>query len=239
NLLQQSKKLQVSNQELEQFAYVASHDLQEPLRMVTSFLTLIENKYNDKLDEKGREYIKFAVEGAKNMRQIILSLLSFSLITDNETGYENIALSEIINEVNLLQSKLISDKKAIIIIDNLPDVYAPRQYMIQLFQNIISNALKYSNNNVSCVIKITSKNHKNYFVVSVADNGIGIDKEYFDKIFVIFQRLHHEDEYQGNGMGLAITKKIMEKLNGKIWVESAIGLGSTFNIMIPKNNKKT
>lgn len=239
NLLQQTKKLHVSNQELEQFAYVASHDLQEPLRMVTSFLTLIENKYNDKLDEKGRGYIKFAVEGAKNMRQIILSLLSFSLITDNETGYEDIDLSDIINEVNLLQSRLISDKKAIIIFDNLPAVYAPRQYMIQLFQNLISNALKYSNNNVQCIIKITSKNHKNYFVVSVADNGIGIEKEYFDKIFVIFQRLHQQDEYQGNGMGLAITKKIMEKLNGKIWVESKIGFGSTFNIMIPKNNKKT
>ena len=239
NLVQQSKKLQVSNQELEQFAYVASHDLQEPLRMVASFLTLIESKYNDKLDEKGRGYIKFAVEGAKKMRQIILSLLSFSLVTDDETGYEDILLTDIINEVTILQSRFISDKRAIIAVDNLPTIYAPRQYLIQLFQNVISNALKYSKDDVQCVIKITAKNYKNHAVISVADNGIGIDKEYFDKIFVIFQRLHRHDEYQGNGMGLAITKKIMEKLNGKIWVESKIGFGSTFNIMIPKKSKKT
>ena len=213
--------------------------MQEPLRMVASFLTLIESKYNDKLDEKGRGYIKFAVEGAKKMRQIILSLLSFSLVTDDETGYEEIPLADIIKEVTILQSRFISDKKAIIAVDNLPTIYAPRQYLIQLFQNVISNALKYSKDDVQCVIKITAKNYKNHAVISVADNGIGIDKEYFDKFFVIFQRLHRHDEYQGNGMGLAITKKIMEKLNGKIWVESKIGFGSTFNIMIPKKSKKT
>ncbi len=238
DLLKQTKKLHISNEELEQFAYVASHDLQEPLRMVTSFLTLIENKYHDKLDDKGLGYIKFAVEGAKNMRQIILDLLNFSRISDNESSFENIELAEIINDVCLMQSKLISEKNAKIQFEDLPNIYSIRHYLIQLFQNLISNALKYSKQNVPLQIIISSKNYKTHYLLSVTDNGIGIEKEYFDKIFVIFQRLHRKDEYQGNGMGLAITKKIMDKLNGKIWVDSELGIGSTFNIMIPKKNKK-
>ena len=241
NLLKQTKKLHISNEELEQFAYVASHDLQEPLRMVTSFLTLIERKYNDKLDEKGLEYIRFAVEGAKNMRQIILDLLNFSRISDNQDdtiNYETINLEEIIKDVCLLQSKLINEKKAQIIFKNLPKLFSTRHYLTQLFQNIISNALKYSKDEVPLKIKISSKSFKTYYLISITDNGIGIEKEYFDKIFTIFQRLHTKDEYQGNGMGLAIAKKIVDKFNGKIWVESELGVGSTFYVMIPKINDK-
>ena len=202
------------------------------------FLTLIEKKYHDKLDVKGLEYIKFAVEGAKNMRQIILDLLHFSRIADNDANYENIELSEIISDVCLLQSKLITDKKAEITFDKLPVVFSIRHYLLQLLQNLIGNALKYGKTNVPVQIKITSKNYKTYYEIAISDNGIGIEQEYFDKIFVLFQRLHRKDEYQGNGMGLAITKKIMDKLNGKIWVTSEMGVGSTFYITIPKKNKK-
>ena len=234
NLINQTQKLNISNEELEQFAYVASHDLQEPLRMVTSFLTLIEKKYHDKLDDKGLQYINFAVEGAKNMRQIILDLLNFSRIADNQDAYQYIDLSDIIKDVCSLQSKLINEKRAQINFENLPSIYSTRHYLIQLFQNLISNALKYSTEERAVQIDISSKSLKSHYLISVKDNGIGIEEEYFDKIFIIFQRLHTKEQFQGNGMGLAITKKIVEKLNGKIWVESEHGKGSTFYIQIPK-----
>lgn len=234
NLLNQTKKLHISNEELEQFAYVASHDLQEPLRMVTSFLTLLEKKYRDKLDEKGIQYINFAVDGAKNMRQIILDLLNFSRVSNEDAGFENFELSDVVKDVCMLQSKLIKEKNATFIIGNLPTLYSVRHYLNQLFQNIISNALKYSREEVPLEIKIDSIEYKTHYQLSVKDNGIGIEKEYFEKIFIIFQRLHDKEEYQGNGMGLAIAKKIMDKLNGRIWVESQPGKGSVFYMIIPK-----
>lgn len=235
DLIKQKGELITSNKELEQFAYVASHDLQEPLRMVTSFLTLLEKRYNDVLDEKGLNYINFAVEGAKNMRRIILDILEFSRINNNnEEKYEFIDLKEIITDISLLQGKLIKEKKAKIIFEELPKVYSIRHYLMQLFQNIISNALKYSKENVPLQIIIYSEEHTNYYQIAIKDNGIGIEEEYFEKIFIIFQRLHGKEKYEGNGMGLAIAKKIVDKLNGKIWVESQAGIGSTFYINIPK-----
>lgn len=234
DLNKQKAELITSNKELEQFAYVASHDLQEPLRMVTSFLTLIEKRYNHALDEKGLKYINFAVEGAKNMRQIILDILEFSRINNHEENYELIDLKDIIKDISLLQGKLIKEKKAKIIFDELPKVYSIRHYLIQLFQNIISNALKYSKEDIPLQIIINSKEYNDYYQISINDNGIGIEEEYFEKIFIIFQRLHGKNQYQGNGMGLAIAKKIVDKLNGEIWVKSKAGIGSTFYINIPK-----
>ena len=235
DLIKQKGELITSNKELEQFAYVASHDLQEPLRMVTSFLTLLEKRYKDVLDEKGLNYINFAVEGAKNMRRIILDILEFSRINNNnEEKYEFIDLKEIITDISLLQGKLIKEKKAKIIFEELPKVYSIRHYLMQLFQNIISNALKYSKENVPLQLIINSEEHTNYYQIAIKDNGIGIEEEYFEKIFIIFQRLHGKEKYEGNGMGLAIAKKIVDKLNGKIWVESLAGIGSTFYINIPK-----
>lgn len=234
DLNKQKIELITSNKELEQFAYVASHDLQEPLRMVTSFLTLLEKRYNDVLDEKGLKYINFAVDGAKNMRQIILDILEFSRINDHQENYELIDLKDIIRDISLLQGKLIKEKRAEILFEELPKVYATRHYLIQLFQNIISNALKYSKDEVPLQIIIKSKEYNDYYQISIKDNGIGIEDEYYEKIFIIFQRLHGKDKYQGNGMGLAIAKKIVDKLNGKIWVKSQVGIGSTFYINIPK-----
>lgn len=236
DLSKQKAELITSNKELEQFAYVASHDLQEPLRMVTSFLTLIEKRYNTTLDEKGLKYINFAVEGAKRMRQIILDILEFSRLNNNnnEENYESIDLKDIINDISLLQSKLVKEKKAKIIFEALPQVYSVRHYLMQLFQNIISNALKYAKEDVPLQIIINSKEYNNHYQIGISDNGIGIEEEYFEKIFIIFQRLHGKEKYEGNGMGLAITKKIVDKLNGKIWVKSQVGIGSTFYINIPK-----
>jgi PAS domain S-box-containing protein len=234
DLIKQKTELIKSNKELEQFAYVASHDLQEPLRMVTSFLTLIEKRYNPVLDDKGQKYINFAVEGAKNMRKIILDILEFSRINNNVEKYEFIDLKDIIKDVTLLQGKLIKEKKAKIIFEELPKVYSIQHYLMQLFQNIIGNALKYSKENVPLIITIKSKEYNNFYQIAINDNGIGIEEEYFEKIFIIFQRLHGKDQYQGNGMGLAIAKKIVDKLNGKIWVKSKPGIGSTFYINIPK-----
>ena len=235
NLNEQKAELVTSNKELEQFAYVASHDLQEPLRMVTSFLTLLEKRYIGVLDEKGLSYINFAVDGAKRMRQIILDILEFSRINTNDDGnYESVDLKEIIDEISLLQSKLIKEKKAKIIFEERSDVYSVRHYLMQLFQNIISNALKYSKEDIPLQIIIKSEEFDDFYQIAITDNGIGIEQEYFEKIFIIFQRLHGKEKYDGNGMGLAIVKKIVDKLNGKIWVESQVDVGSTFYINIPK-----
>ena len=234
NLQTHSKQLAISNAELEQFAYVASHDLQEPLRMVTSFLTLLEQKYSNVIDDKGKNYIGFAVDGAKRMRQIILDLLEYSRAGKKEEDKEELDLNDLLNEIKILLRKKIEEKKAVFIIDQLPHINTHRSPLRQVFQNLISNALKYSSDEISVEVHITVRELKDHWQFAVADNGIGIETEYFEKIFIIFQRLHNKDEYSGTGMGLAITKKIIEKLGGKIWVESKEGKGSTFYFTIAK-----
>jgi PAS domain S-box-containing protein len=229
------QQLLVSNAELEQFAYIASHDLQEPLRMVTSFLTQIERKYSNIIDEKGKKYIYFAVDGAKRMRQIILDLLEFSRIGKAEDKVETVDLNELMNETLTLYSQKIKEKNAAISFQHLPAIKASRSSMRQVFQNLVSNCLKYSNNTgLTPEIKITAVTVGQDWQFAVSDNGIGIDPTYFDKIFIIFQRLHNKDEYSGTGIGLAVTKKIIENLGGKIWVESEEGKGSTFYFTINK-----
>ncbi len=235
NLEKINNDLAVSNQELEQFAYVASHDLQEPLRMVTSFLTQLERKYNDQLDDKAHQYINFAVDGAKRMRLIILELLEFSRVGRLNVQKEPIDLNALIGEVCLLQKKSIEEKSAEIQVGPLPVIVSERAPLLQVFQNLVSNALKYSKDAVPPVISIRSEELADSWIFSVKDNGIGIDEEYFDKIFVIFQRLHGRNEYSGTGIGLAIVKKIVENLGGRIWVQSEPGKGSVFSFSIPKS----
>jgi light-regulated signal transduction histidine kinase (bacteriophytochrome) len=232
------QQLLISNAELEQFAYVASHDLQEPLRMITSFLTQLEKKYNDVLDERGKQYIYFAVDGAKRMRQIILDLLEFSRIGRAEDKMELLDLNELVNEILILHRKQIKEKKAVISINNLPKLITSKNYMRQVFQNLISNCLKYTSTQDGIIpeISISAESFENHWQFSIADNGIGIDPQYFDKIFIIFQRLHNKDEYSGTGIGLAITKKIIENLGGNIWVKSEEGKGSTFYFTIAKQD---
>jgi len=234
NLQDQSVRLAESNTELEQFAYVASHDLQEPLRMVTSFLKLLEKKYGETLDDSGKKYIHFAVDGANRMRQIILDLLEYSRVGRSNGNKESLDLNKIINEINSLFRKQIEEKQATILIGELPKIYGYEAPVRQIFQNLIGNALKYSRKNIQARIEIKAVDLKEHWQFSVADDGIGISKEYFDKIFIIFQRLHSKEEFSGTGIGLAITKKIIENMGGKIWITSEQDKGSTFHFTIQK-----
>lgn len=228
------RDLEISNKELEQFAYVASHDLQEPLRMITSFLTLLEKKYKENLDEKGRSYINYAVDGAKRMRDIILDLLEFSRIGNIVEAKKKVNANDLIEEVLKLNSKVIQEKQAQIQVAPLPEIVCHPSAMIQVFQNLISNALKYQAEGVKPEISIDYTDKGKYWEFRVRDNGIGIDKEYAEKIFIIFQRLHQKEQYSGSGIGLAICKKIVEIHGGKIWVDSSLGQGSTFFFTITK-----
>lgn len=233
-LEKQTIELSVSNRELEQFAFIASHDLQEPLRMVTSFLALLEKKYLDSLDDDGKKYIHFAVDGAKRMRQLILDLLEYSRVCKVENDLNKVDLGNIIEEIRILFRAKIAEVSGEIIIGHIPIIHAQQVPLRQVFQNLISNALKYSKSGVHAEIHIECNELPQDWQFSVADNGIGIDNAYLDKIFILFQRLHKKNEYSGTGIGLAICKKIIENLGGKIWVNSNPGLGSIFYFTIPK-----
>ncbi len=234
NLKKTAQDLAISNGELEQFAYIASHDLQEPLRMITSFLTRIEKNYNNLLDEKGKQYIHFAVDGAKRMRQIILDLLEFSRVGRFDRQLEQVHVNEVVEEVVSLYQKQIEETSAVIRFANLPVVKSFRSPLRQVIQNLIGNALKYQESNVKPVIHVEAEEMKDHWKFLIKDNGIGIEPDYYDRIFNIFQRLHNKEEYSGTGIGLAIVKKIVEAMGGKIWIEANEQKGSTFIFTIPK-----
>jgi len=234
-LLTVSEELKRSNIELEQFAYIASHDLQEPLRMVTSYLQLLEKRYKDKLDQDAQDFIDYAVDGSKRMRTLILSLLEYSRI-NRVKPFENIDLNILLKEVLENLSTSIKENKAIIRIDKLPTIKGDPVLITQLFQNLIENGIKFRNSKNPEII-ISGKQINGEYLFSVKDNGIGIAEEYMDKLFVIFKRLHSNEKYPGTGMGLAICKKIVEKHGGKIWVESEVGKGSTFYFTIKEKKE--
>jgi len=238
DLKKKTKELEYSNTELEQFAYVASHDLQEPLRMVTSFLSQLEKKYGDVLDEKGKKYIYFATDGAKRMRQLILDLLEFSRVGRTEDSLEEVDFNSLINEILPLYRKNIEELNAKVNFERLPTLLVYKTPVRQVFQNLLGNSLKYHREGVAPLIGISSKETKTAVEFSVKDNGIGIDPEYFNQIFIIFKRLHNRDHYPGTGMGLAITKKIIENMGGRIWVDSREGEGSVFHFTIPKHTNR-
>jgi light-regulated signal transduction histidine kinase (bacteriophytochrome) len=234
NLQRQAKELAISNAELEQFAYVASHDLQEPLRMITGFLTQFEKKYAETIDDTGKKYIGFAVDGSKKMRQIIHDLLDFSRVGRTEDKIEKVDLQEIVNDISAIYSGQVLEKKIIINSDDLPALHTFKAPIRQVFQNLIDNGIKYQKPGQLPVIDICHIERDKYWEFSIKDNGIGINKEFFDKIFIIFKRLHDTEVYPGTGMGLAVTKKIIENMGGKIWVESEEGSGSTFYFTVLK-----
>ena len=229
------KQLSQKNDELEQFSYIASHDLQEPLRMISGFLKQIENKYNDKLDEKGKQYIHFAVDGAQRMHRIILDLLEYSRAGKIEAAKEKVDVNNFFVEINTLFQRQIKETGATISCTNLPVLFTHRTLLEQVFQNLISNALKYCGTVNKLKISISSKDIGSHWLFAVEDNGIGIDPEYSKKIFVIFQRLHSKNEYSGTGLGLAICQKVIEYLGGEIWVESNLGEGSIFYFTVLKD----
>jgi len=227
-------QLQKKNEDLEQFAYIASHDLQEPLRMVTGFLTQLEKKYEGQLDEKAQQYIYYASNGAKRMHQIIVDLLEYSRAGRSLGDATSTDVGEVLQEVLLLLSKRIQETNADIRIGAMPVLTVPPAALRQLFQNLLDNAMKYQPDGQQPRIRIDATEKMNEWEFRIADNGIGISPEYFERIFLIFQRLHQREEYSGTGVGLAICKKIVETLQGKIWIESIEGSGSDFYFTIPK-----
>lgn len=227
-------ELQTSNTELERFAYVASHDLQEPLRMVSSFLHLLEKKLEGKLDDSNKEYIKFAVDGAERMKRLIQDLLQYSRVGTSKESITTVDCNEVMNTVQTILSLSIQETNATIQVKKLPVIKAVQPQIQQLFQNLVGNALKY-HSDAPPVIEVGCTDKELYWEFYVKDNGIGIDPKFFDKVFIIFQRLHNRTEYAGTGIGLAICKKIIEKHGGTIRIESAIDKGATFYFTIPKN----
>jgi signal transduction histidine kinase len=226
-LEQRSNDLMRNVQELEKFAYVASHDLQEPLRTITSYIQLLQKKFSDKLDGEANEFMEFVVNGSKRMKTLINDLLEYSRINSAESKQEKIDCNDILFEVIQNLQNSIKDSDAKIEIDELPVIKANKMHMVQLFQNLVGNSIKFKSERQP-VIKVKSKKIEGYYLFSVEDNGIGIKKEYSTKIFEIFQRLHSMQHYPGTGIGLAICMKIVQKLGGEIWMESEFGKGTTF-----------
>jgi PAS domain S-box-containing protein len=227
-------ELSLSNEELERFAYVVSHDLQEPLRMVTAFMSLLKKKYENVLDDKGREYIHYAVDGGVRMRKIILDLLEYSKLSKLESENKEVDVIKVIENVLLLNRKVINESNAKIDYENIPKIFTSGIALQHIFQNLISNAIKYRKKNVKPLIQIKFSDSKTHWKFSVSDNGIGIKKEFSDKIFVIFQRLQTDAKLSGTGIGLSICKKIVENHGGEIWVESEEGKGSVFHFTLKK-----
>ena len=219
--------LQRSNQELEQFAYVASHDLQEPLRMVGSYVQLLARRYQGKLDADADEFIGFAVEGAKRMQRLIHDLLIFSRVGRDGDALSVVDCNEILATVGKHLERAIEESQATLVVESLPKVHGNPSQLIQLFQNLLANAIKFQDQ-VPPRIQVSAKRQGSDWVFAVSDNGIGIDPQYFEKIFIIFQRLHDKRNYPGTGIGLALAKKIVEHHGGKIWIESIPGQGTTF-----------
>lgn len=233
-LKQRADELTASNVELERFAYIASHDMQEPLRMVTSFLQLFKKKYENQIDETAEQYIHYAMDGAERMKKLIMDLLEYSRVGSNKDDFSQINTNELLLEVVNVFIDKVQESNAKIEIGSLPNLVANRTQLFQLFQNFIGNALKYhSGQNIHVQIKGEEK--ETHYLFSVSDNGIGIKPIFFEKIFILFQRLHHKNEYSGTGIGLAICKKIIERHHGKIWVNSEPGKGSSFFFTISKN----
>ncbi|MBC7474832.1 MAG: response regulator [Candidatus Sericytochromatia bacterium] len=238
DLAKRTEDLARVNDELKQFAYIASHDLQEPLRMVSSYTRLLAKRYKDKLDDDANDYINFAVDGAVRMQKLIDSLLYYSRVGTLLKKLKTIALNEIVENVKFNLQLLIEETHATITSDALPELKSDSTQMTQLFQNLMSNSLKYVKEGVEPIINISVKKRNSDWLFSITDNGIGIDKDDYERVFIVFQRLHSKNEYSGTGMGLAICKKIIEYHNGQIWLESEIGKGSTFYFTLPQHTQQ-
>ena len=224
--------LKRSNAELEQFAYIASHDLQEPLRMITSYMQIIEEDYKGKLDADADQYIAFTVEGAKRMQTLIDDLLAYSRVGTRGEPFIPTSMNSVLSKAIANLQVAIEESHAVVTHDQLPTVLGDESQLIQLFQNLLGNAIKFRGDDAP-IIHVGVEETKDGWVFSVHDNGIGIDMKYIERIFTIFQRLHARDEYPGTGIGLAVVKKIVERHGGRIWVESAPESGSTFYFTLP------
>jgi PAS domain S-box-containing protein len=231
--------LKRSNDELEQFAYVASHDLQEPLRTIASFTQLLERRYKGKFGKDADEFMDYIVDASFRMKDQIEGLLEFSRVATREKTFEQVNMNDILNYTMNNLKTLIEENNAKITYDPLPKLMGDADQLQRVFQNIISNAIKFKKEEESPKIHISVQRNEenNEYVFSIADNGIGIEKQYMERIFVIFKRLHTQDEYKGTGIGLSIVKRIIERHNGRIWVESDLGRGATFYFTLPLTKK--
>ena len=231
-LARQTTELARSNEELERFAYIASHDLQEPLRMVASYTQLLARRYRGKLDEDADEFIGYAVNGATRMQQLIRDLLEYSRVGTRGAAFSPVDCGEIFAVVIDDLTTVIGETGADIVAGPLPTVQGDRSQLRQLFQNLIENALKYRSE-LPPTVRIDAAREGDQWHFTVRDNGIGIAPDYAERIFVIFQRLHTQAEYPGTGIGLAVCKRIVERHGGRIWVESQVGSGSAFHFTLP------
>ena len=227
------EKLTDSNEELARFAYVCSHDLQEPLRMVRSFSELLQAHLADDLkdDAKGQKYFKFVIDGAARAQLLITDILSYSSISSDTQMLECVSLEEL---VSVIQKDMLDTSSGIITADALPAIHGNRTQLYQLFQNLISNGLKYQKPDAEPHVYISVKNNEQFWLLTFKDNGIGMEERHLKKIFDVFQRLHGKKQYAGTGVGLAICKKVVERHNGEIWVESEVNVGSTFFVKLLK-----
>lgn len=230
-LKQITAEMQRSNNELEQFAYVISHDLREPLRMVSSYTQLLAKRYGNKLDTDADEFIGYAVDGAKRMQALLHDLLEYSRVGTRGKPFTWVNCKEVVEQAIVNLKIAIEESGASVTYDALPAVMGDEGQLVQLFQNLIGNAIKFRREETPCV-HISAQRKRNVVAFSVEDNGIGIDPQYRQVIFEIFRRLHTREEYPGTGMGLSICKKIVERHGGHIWVQSQLGQGSTFRFTI-------
>ena len=228
------EKLARSNTELEQFAYVASHDLQEPLRMIASFTQLLSQRYSGKLDETADRYINYAVDGAKRMQHLIADLLAFSRVNSKELDLRQTGCEAVVEAAMENLRDGIRESGASVAWEPLPELLVDQTQFVQLFQNLLANAVKFQRKEEPARIHISAVENHTEWLLSMQDNGIGIEPRHAERIFQIFQRLHARGEFPGTGIGLAVCKKVVERHGGRIWVESEFGKGSTFHFTIPK-----
>ena len=234
-LRKMSEELARSNKDLASFAHIASHDLQEPLRMVSSFMNLLQDRYKGQLDDKAQEYIGYAVDGATRMFALIRDLLAYSKVGDKSKALVPMDLVAVVNVVKADLKLTIEESNAVISADPLPTVVADEAQMRQLFQNLIGNAIKFRVKDRRPEVHIGARQEAGAWLFHVKDNGIGIPLEQQNRLFGVFQRLHTRGEYPGTGIGLAICKRIVERHGGKIWIESKDGKGSTFSFTLPED----
>ena len=236
--LEMEEALKASNQELEQFAYVASHDLQEPLRMITSYNQLLSKRYGDQLEGDAKEFLAFSVEGARRMQRLIRDLLDYSRVGRMGRPFEATDLGRVMEEVEANLAARIADQNARLTWGDLPTLQADTSQISRLLQNLVGNALKYSPPDRTPEVTVTARRSKDFWEVAVSDNGIGIPPDQSSRIFLIFQRLHGRGEYEGTGIGLAICQRIVDRHGGRIWVESSPGEGSIFRFTLPVKQRQ-
>jgi PAS domain S-box-containing protein len=238
HLLQKVEELNRSNEDLQQFSYVASHDLQEPLRMVASYTQLIASRYKGKLDADADEFIDFAVDGCNRMQRLIQDLLAYSRSGTDGKALQKRSSEDALNNALKNLSGTIAESGAVVTHDALPVITTDETQLEQVFQNLVGNAIKYRGTHVPTVHISAAQKGLDEWTFSVRDNGLGIEAQYFERIFILFQRLHGRTEFKGTGIGLAICKKIVEGLGGRIWVKSQVGKGSTFYFTLPGKELK-